>query len=85
MSESIIHTSCICQSSQYSKDTVVILVSVPQSERSAARSTPVGPVPPQLLVLRTLTSGTEDGCSGSAADIQTQLLDYWSTAPTLLH
>lgn len=82
--QQVLYIHYICLTSQYSKDTVVLLVLVPLSEQSAAHSTPVGPVPPQLLVLRTLTSGTKDGCSGSAVDIQILLLDHCSTAPTLL-
>lgn len=41
---------------------VVVLLSV----QSAGRSTPVGPALQLQLALRTSTSGTEDGCSGSA-------------------
>lgn len=70
--------------SKYSTDTVLVLV--PLSEQSAAHSTPVGPVPPRPLVPRTLTSGTEDGCSSWAADIQTtvRLLQYCSDISALI-
>lgn len=50
---------------------VVVVFMLLLSVRSAGRSTPVGPAPPQQLELKTSTSGTEDGCSGSTADRKT--------------
>lgn len=50
----------------------ILVVVLPLSVKLAVRSNPAGPAPPQQLELRTSTSGTEAGCSGSAADTQTQ-------------
>lgn len=60
-----------------------VVAAVPLSVRSAGRSTPAGPVPLQQLEPRTSTSGTEVGCSGSAADrkTETRKLEYSSDAP----